>query len=94
MNDTNTTSVFILIWNNEVVFTELDEHKFVDYLKNKIGMDDQFIEDNIDQGPINVSFDPKCDDEDFIIVTNWKQGPDRGDDYVTIQLVHSIIGEQ
>lgn len=71
------SSISFVVWNGIVVFLSVDESKFKRFLKEVVGMDDEFIEENMDCENLDMS-------EEEMDEMGWKWGVERGDDSVSI----------
>lgn len=71
------SSISFVVWNGSVVFLSVDESEFKRFLKEVVGMDDEFIEENMDCENLDMS-------EEEMDEMGWKWGVERGDDSVSI----------
>lgn len=71
------SSISFVVWNGSIVFLSVDESKFKRFLKEVVGMDDEFIEENMDCENLDMS-------EEEMDEMGWKWGVEMGDDSVSI----------
>lgn len=90
---TPVTKIFYVVWNGTMVYSETDEVTYHKFLTETIGMSDQFIEEHMDGGEYTIYFSDKPDEDDDETVSGWKWSPDRGDDYIELEIGSSEIGK-
>ncbi|MGZ8924856.1 MAG: hypothetical protein ACXW2E_03125 [Nitrososphaeraceae archaeon] len=80
-------TIFYLVWNGVLIFVETDKDKFISYLKEEIGMDDEFIEEKFGDDFITV-------EEQYMDEKEWEWNVEMGDDYVNIGFGSREIGQK